>query len=45
VLASLDALSARAAAMELELRGVATANGGKWSAGKVITVRERLGKL
>ena len=43
VLAALDGLSARAAARELERRGIATANGGKWSAGKVIAVRQRLG--
>jgi DNA invertase Pin-like site-specific DNA recombinase len=36
-------LSANATAHELERRGIATANGGKWSAGKVITVRRRLG--
>jgi DNA invertase Pin-like site-specific DNA recombinase len=36
-------LSANAQAHELERRGIATANGGKWSAGKVIAVRKRLG--
>ena len=43
VLSGLSHLSARAAAMELDRRGIATARGGKWSAGKVIAVRERLG--
>jgi hypothetical protein len=31
-----------ATAQELERRGIATTRGGKWSAGKVIAVRERL---
>ena len=43
VLSTMDNLSARAAAADLDRRGIATARGGKWSAGKVITVRERLG--
>lgn len=43
VLFTLDGLSARAAAAELDRRGIATAAGGKWSAGKIITVRQRLG--
>jgi DNA invertase Pin-like site-specific DNA recombinase len=43
VLAELDGLSARAQAAELDRRGVACARGGRWSAGKVIAVRERLG--
>ena len=43
MLSALDHLSARAAAMELDRRGIATAGGGVWSAGKVIAVRERLG--
>ena len=42
VLSALDTLSARAAAMELDRRGIATARGGVWSAGKVIAVRNRL---
>ena len=42
VLANLDHLSANAAAKELHRRGIATANDGKWSAGKVIAVRKRL---
>jgi hypothetical protein len=44
VLAGFDVgLSANAQARELERRGIATAKGGKWSAGKVIAVRKRLG--
>ena len=44
VFASFDAsLSARAQARELEQRGLATTRGGKWSAGKVIALRRRLG--
>jgi DNA invertase Pin-like site-specific DNA recombinase len=43
VLLGLDGLSANAAAQELKRRGVSTANGGVWSAGKVIAVRRRLG--
>ncbi len=43
VLAGLADLSANAAAKELDRRGIATAMGGKWSAGKVISVRARLG--
>jgi DNA invertase Pin-like site-specific DNA recombinase len=43
VLAGFDpSLSARQVAFELERMGVATAAGGKWSAGKVIAVRKRL---
>ena len=42
VLSALDTLSARAAAMALDRRGIATARGGVWSAGKVIAVRNRL---
>ena len=41
-LAALSHLSANAAAKELADRGIATANGGKWSAGKVIALRKRL---
>ncbi|XIA62107.1 recombinase family protein [Bradyrhizobium sp. TZ2] len=43
VLADLADRSANAAAKELDRRGIATAMGGKWSAGKVISVRARLG--
>jgi DNA invertase Pin-like site-specific DNA recombinase len=43
LLASLDGLSARAQARELERRGIATARGGRWTAGLVIHVRQRLG--
>lgn len=43
VLVELKDLSANAAASELEKRGIDTASGGKWSAGKVISLRERLG--
>jgi DNA invertase Pin-like site-specific DNA recombinase len=43
VLADLADRSANAAAKELDRRGIATAMGGKWSAGKVISVRTRLG--
>jgi DNA invertase Pin-like site-specific DNA recombinase len=42
VFVELASLSANAAAMELDKRGIETANGGKWSAGKVIAVRQRL---
>jgi hypothetical protein len=42
VLAPLAHLSANAAAKELGRRGIATANGGVWSAGKVIAIRKRL---
>ena len=42
VLKELDGLLANAAAAELERRGYATARGGRWTAGKVIAVRERL---
>jgi len=42
VLTELESLSANAAAKDLDRRGIATAMGGKWSAGKVITLRNRL---
>jgi DNA invertase Pin-like site-specific DNA recombinase len=42
VLASLDGLSARAAARELERRDIATVLGGKWTARSVINLRARL---
>jgi DNA invertase Pin-like site-specific DNA recombinase len=42
VLAELSGLSANAAAKELDRRGIATARGGKWSAGKVISLRARI---
>jgi DNA invertase Pin-like site-specific DNA recombinase len=42
VLAELADLSARAAAAELNRRGIAAANGGRWHAVQVIRVRERL---
>ena len=42
ILSELSALSANAVAKELERRGVDTAHGGVWSAGKVIAVRKRL---
>jgi DNA invertase Pin-like site-specific DNA recombinase len=42
-LAELDGLSANAAAAELDRRGYATARGGKWTAGLVLTARKRLG--
>lgn len=42
VLAELAALSANAAAAELDRRGLATARGGKWTARVVIDVRARL---
>ena len=42
ILGELSALSANAAAKELQRRGVDTANGGVWSAGKVIAIRKRL---
>ena len=42
VLDELEHLSARAAAIELDRRGYATARGGKWVARSVIDVRERL---
>ena len=35
-------LSTRATARELERRGIATARGGKWTAGLVSTARKRL---
>ena len=41
-IASLDGLSADAAARELERRGIATAQGGKWEARSVIAIRRRL---
>ena len=42
ILGELSALSANAAAKELQRRGVDTAHGGVWSAGKVIAIRKRL---
>jgi len=42
VFTELDGQSLRAVARELERRGIATARGGKWTAGKVISVRDRL---
>jgi DNA invertase Pin-like site-specific DNA recombinase len=42
VLTDLAGLSANAAAQELERRGYATARGGKWTAGAVIAIRQRL---
>jgi DNA invertase Pin-like site-specific DNA recombinase len=42
VFAELSGLSARKAAAELNTRGVATPQGGKWHAAQVIRVRERL---
>ena len=42
VFAELSGLSARKAAEELNRRGIAAANGGKWFAVQVIRVRERL---
>jgi DNA invertase Pin-like site-specific DNA recombinase len=42
VLASLDGLSARAAARELERRDIATVLGGKWTARSVINLRARI---
>jgi DNA invertase Pin-like site-specific DNA recombinase len=42
VMAELSGLSARAAAEELNRRGIPTASGGKWQAVQVIRVRERL---
>jgi hypothetical protein len=44
VLNELADLSANAAAAELERRGYPTARGGRWTAGKVINVRARLGR-
>jgi DNA invertase Pin-like site-specific DNA recombinase len=43
VLAELAGISARAAAAELNARGIATPTGAPWSAKTVIRVRERLG--
>lgn len=42
-LAELCGLSANATAAELERRSYATARGGKWTAGLVLTARKRLG--
>ena len=42
VMAELSGLSARAAAEELNRRGIPTANGGKWQAVQVIRVKNRL---
>jgi DNA invertase Pin-like site-specific DNA recombinase len=44
-LAKLAGMSANAAAAELDRRGYATARGGKWTAGLVLTARKRLGVL
>ena len=43
VLDELSELSANAAAAELDRRGYPTARGGRWTAGKVINIRARLG--
>jgi len=43
VLTELNDLSARSQAGELEHRGIQTARDGKWSAGKIMAVRRRLG--
>jgi DNA invertase Pin-like site-specific DNA recombinase len=43
VFAELAGVSARKAAEELNRRGIAAANGGRWHAVQVIRVRERLG--
>ncbi len=43
MLETIDHLSANAVAKELAKRGIATSRGGKWSAGKVINLRQRLG--
>jgi DNA invertase Pin-like site-specific DNA recombinase len=45
VMAELAGLSAKAAAAELERRGIATARGGKWDARRVIDLRARLERL
>jgi DNA invertase Pin-like site-specific DNA recombinase len=42
VLTELEGLSTRATARELERPGIATARGGKWTAGLVSTARKRL---
>ena len=42
IMAELSGLSARAAAEELNRRGIPTANGGKWQAVQVIRIRGRL---
>jgi hypothetical protein len=42
VFAELSELSTRAAAAELDRRGIATPSGAKWSAMAVLRVRERL---
>jgi DNA invertase Pin-like site-specific DNA recombinase len=42
VLLELEGLSARAAALELNRRGIAAASGGQWSSKQVIRVRSRL---
>jgi hypothetical protein len=44
VFAELADLSARAAAAELDRRGIATPSGAKWSAMAVLRVRERLAR-
>lgn len=43
VLVELETLSANAAALDLERRGIATPRGGKWTARAVIDLRTRLG--
>jgi DNA invertase Pin-like site-specific DNA recombinase len=45
LLTELDGLSLRSVARELERRGIATARGGKWTAGLVSAARKRLGSL
>jgi hypothetical protein len=45
VFVDLAALSTRAAAAELDRRGIATPSGAKWSAMAVLRVRERLARL
>jgi hypothetical protein len=45
VFAELVALSTRAAAAELDRRGIATPSGAKWSAMAVLRVGERLARL
>ena len=45
LLTELDDLSLRSVARELERRGIATARGGKWTAGLVSAARKRLGSL
>ena len=45
LLTELDGLSLRTVARELERRGIATARGGKWTAGLVSAARKRLASL